>query len=134
LLTELGQPQLSADYHTTLLEISSAGNIKARFWQVGGGLDQVITSSNAVVIDQWNHIYFAEDTNGAHTFALNGVATTGLPTYTRSPPLTEYFAVGGSDTTNMGNTNGFQGKIGYLTIADYVNGSTYSGTVGRFRP
>jgi hypothetical protein len=133
LLTELGQPQLSADYHTTLLEISSAGNIKARFWQVGGGIPQVITSSNTVVIDQWNHIYFAEDTNGAHTFALNGVATTSLPTYTRSPPLTEYFAVGGSDTTNMGNTVGFQGLVGYLKISDYAVGSNFTSTKNKFR-
>ena len=131
LLTELGQTQLSANYHTTLLEISGTGNIKARFWQSGGGLGQVITSSDTVNLNQWNHIYFVEDTNGAHTFALNGVATTGLPTYIRARPTSPsvngiHYAVGGSDTTNMGNTGGFQGKIGILEIRDHVASSTYT--------
>ena len=131
LLTELGQPELSADYHTTLLEIDSSSYVKARFWQTGGGLAQVITSSNTVNLNQWNHIYFVEDTNGAHTFALNGVATTGNPTYTRTMPTTAgvaniHYAVGGSDTTNMGNTGGFQGKIGNLKIHDHVESSTYT--------
>jgi hypothetical protein len=127
LLTELGQTQLSANYHTTLLEISGTGNIKARFWQSGGGLGQVITSSDTVNLNQWNHIYFVEDTNGAHTFALNGVATTGLPTYTRAMPSPDiHYAVGGSDTTNMGSTGGFQGKIGILEIRDHVAASTYT--------
>ena len=127
LLTELGQLQLSADYHGTLLEIDSSSYVKARFWQVGGGLAQVITSSNTVNLNQWNHIYFVEDTNGAHTFALNGVATTGLPTYTRAMPSPNiHYAVGGSDTTNMGSTGGFQGKIGILEIRDHVESSTYS--------
>lgn len=139
LLTELGQPQLNAYYHTTLLEISSTGNIKARFWQIGGGLAQVITSTNTVDLNAWNHIYFTEDSIGGHSFKLNNVATTGLPSYTRATPLINsnnsiHYAVGGSDTTNMGNNGGFQGKIGYLNIHDYVVASTWTNTNARFRP
>jgi len=139
LLTELGQPQLNAYYHTTLLEISSTGNIKARFWQIGGGLAQVITSTNTVDLNAWNHIYFTEDSIGGHSFKLNNVATTGLPSYTRATPLINsnnsiHYAVGGSDATNMGNTGGFQGKIGYLNIHDYIVASTWTATNARFRP
>jgi hypothetical protein len=136
LLTELGQSQISAGYHTTILEINSSSYVKARFW----GATQVITSSNTINLNQWNHIYFAEDLTGAHTFALNGVATTGLPTYIRARPTTAgadgiHYAIGGSDTTNMGNTSGFQGKIGILQIHDHVEASTYTdGQYSRFTP
>jgi hypothetical protein len=143
LLTELGQQYFvtvpgNPGYHATLLEINSAGNIDARFWQnVAPG--QVITSTNTVDLNHWNHVYFTEDSNGAHVFELNGVAATGTPTYTRSTPLTTnntniHFAVGGDDFQNMGTTGIFQGKIGYLNVHDYVVESTYAGTVNRFRP
>ena len=136
LMSELDQPNDSLfNYHYSVLEISSTGNIKARFWQ-GSPPGQIITSTNTVTLNQWNHIYFAEDINGNHIFELNGVGTTGLPTYLRATPgaVSEYFSIGLSDTASIVTTGRFQGKIGYLTIADYVNGSTYSATVGRFRP
>jgi len=142
LLTELGQQNFTqpgfAGYHTTLLEINSDGNIKARFWQnVAPG--QVITSTNTVDLNHWNHIYFTEDELGNHSFELNGIPTTSNPSYTRLTPLTLnftniHYAVGGYDFTNMGNTSGFQGKIGYLNIHDYPVGSTWTNTNARFRP
>jgi hypothetical protein len=142
LLTELGQQNFTqpgfAGYHTTLLEINSSGNIKARFWQ-NQAPGNLITSTNAVNLNKWNHIYFTENSQGGHSFELNGIPTNGNPTYTRLTPLTLnftniHYAVGGYDFTNMGNTSGFQGKIGYLNIHDYVVASTYAGTVNRFRP
>jgi hypothetical protein len=134
LLNEMGTQDPSATWHYSMLEIDSFSYIRARFWNGTGS--QSFISSNTVDLNQWNHIYFAEDTQGGHIFELNGVGTTGLPTYYRQKPDTgqEYFGVGLSDSTNMVTSNPFQGKLGYLTIADYVNGSTYSGTVGRFRP
>jgi hypothetical protein len=142
LLTELGQQNFTqpgfAGYHTTLLEISNTGNIKARFWQNQAPGD-LITSTNTVDLNHWNHIYFTEDSQGGHSFELNGIPTNGNPTYTRLTPLTLnstniHYAVGGYDFTNMGNTGGFQGKIGYLNIHDYAVASTYADTVNRFRP
>jgi hypothetical protein len=70
---------------------------------------------------------------------LNGVPTTGNPIYARLTPLTLnftniHYAVGGYDFTNMGNTSGFQGKIGYLNIHDYPVESTWTNTNARFRP
>jgi len=135
LLTELSQPAFNLAYHTTLLEISSTGNIKARFWQGHEG-EQIITSTNTVDLNQWNHIYFIERADGTHAFELNGVATTGTPTYTRITPQANeggvHFAVGGYDTTNMGGTGGLQGKIGNLNLHDYIVASTYNALKTRF--
>ena len=137
LLTELAQPALNAGFHTTILEISSTGNIKARFWQGHVG-EQIITSTNTVDLNRWNHIYFIERADGTHAFELNGVATTGTPTYTRITPQANeggiYFATGGYDTTNMGNSGSYQGNIGNLNLHDYIVASTYSALVSKFRP
>ena len=134
LLSELGVQDPSSGFHYTILEIDSGGYIKARFWNGFG--TQAITSNNTVILNQWNHVYFAEDTQGGHIFELNGIATNSQTYYTRQTPgaTQEYFAVGISDGTNMVTSNPFQGKIGYLTISDYVKGSTYAGEVNKFRP
>jgi len=137
LLTELSQPAFNLAFHTTILEISSTGNIKARFWQ-GHEAEYITTSTNTVDLNRWNHIYFIERANGTHAFELNGVATTGTPTYTRITPQANeggvHFAIGGYDNTNMGQTGGFQGKIGNLNLHDYIVASTYSALVSKFRP
>lgn len=134
LLSELGAQDPSSGYHYTILEIDSGGYIRARFWNSAG--TQAITSNNTVILNQWNHVYFAEDTQGGHIFELNGIATNSQTYYTRQSPgaTQEYFAVGISDITSMVTNNPFQGKIGYLTISDYVKGSTYAGEVSRFKP
>lgn len=138
ILSELNAQDPNAGYHYTVLELDSSGYVKAMFWQgAPQGFSQIITSSNTVFLNQWNHIYFTEDTQGGHTFELNGVGT-GVqnPVYTRQGPgsTSEYFAIGISDATYMVTDNRFQGKVGYLTIHDYVAPSTYSNTVNRFRP
>lgn len=125
-------------YHYSILEIDSSGYVKAKFWQSGPELShQIITSSNTVSLNQWNHVYFTEDTQGGHTFELNGVGT-GLqnPVYFRQGPgpLNEYFSIGLADPTKMVSTGAFQGKVGYVNIRDYVAPSTYSNTVSKFRP
>ena len=135
LLSEVNVQSTEPGFHYSVLEIDSSNYIKAKFWQNGSVVGhQTITSTNTVVLNRWNHIYFAENPSGEHTFELNGVATTSLPTYTRLPPgsSNEYFVVGYQDITNMGNSGRFQGKIGWLTISDYPMGSTYSGTSSQF--
>lgn len=135
LLSEVNAQSTEPGFHYSVLEIDSSNYIKAKFWQNGSVVGhQTITSTNTVVLNRWNHIYFAENPSGEHTFELNGVATTSLPTYTRLPPgsSNEYFVVGYQDITNMGNSGRFQGKIGWLTISDYPMGSTYSGTSSQF--
>lgn len=129
IMSESDVPGALNSYHYSMLEINSNGTVKAKFWA-----GTPMTSNNAVVLNQWNHIYFAEDTQGGHILEVNGVGTTGLPTYIRQGPgsTNEYFIIGDSDVTSMGNTGRFQGKIGYLQISDYVASSTYSSNWARF--
>jgi len=144
LLSELGQnipdPFVGGDawdggYHLTLLEIDSNGFVKARFYQ-GALPGTVMTSSTKIILNQWNHIFLAEATNGVHTFEVNGIPPlVGLPEYTRvKPGTTKYFVVGADDTTNMGTTGRFQGKLGTLEIHDYVASSTFSTGFNKYRP
>jgi hypothetical protein len=127
LLSELGQQQINAGFHYSMLEINGTGNVKARFWD-----GTPITSGNTVNLNDWNHIYFAEDSQGGHTFELNGIPTTGNPVYTRTKDTYEYFAIGGYDGSNMGAAGGFVGKIGWLEIHDYVVSSNYFNTKSKF--
>jgi hypothetical protein len=129
-LSEMGGQSIDTGWHYTVLEVDSQGYSKARFY--GGGS---MTSKTKVILNQWNHAYITEDSQGGHTFELNGIGT-GVqnPVYARTKPPGEFFAIGRADFTNMGSANAFQGKIGYLTIRDYVAPSTYSNTFFRFRP
>jgi hypothetical protein len=132
IISEFGAQAVDAGYHYTMLEIDSAGYVKGRLYN-----GPPMTSSTTVYLNQWNHIYLTEDTQGGHTMELNGVGT-GVqnPVYFRSGPgsSNEYFAIGLSDVTAMVTANPFQGKFGYLNIHDYVAPSTYLSTVNRFRP
>jgi hypothetical protein len=132
IMSELNTQDTGAGYHYSMLEIDSNNHIRARFYDGFG--TRSLTSTNTVTLNQWNHIYFSEDISGNHTFQLNLYATTGLEVYIRSSSgaSSEYFAVGLSDSTNMVTSNPFQGKLGYITIADYVNGSTFTNTRARF--
>jgi hypothetical protein len=133
LLSECDHENVTSGYHASMLEINSSGYVKARFYGTGYP-SSAIVSSNTVDLNAWNHIYFTEDSIGVHSFELNGVPTTGNPTYTRIKPVTEYFVIGFSDVTNLGSSGQFQGKIGYLNIHDYVVASTWTATNARFRP
>ncbi len=130
LMSEINSPSEEATYHYTVLEINNTGNVLARYLNGNN-----IISTNTVILNQWNHIYFAEDQQGGHLFELNGIPTNGNPIYTRSTPgaNSQYFAIGLSDGSNMVTGNRFQGKIGNLTIADYVTGSTFSATKNKYR-
>lgn len=133
LISESNVPEALNSYHYSVLEITSSGYVKACYYN-GTYPFNSLTSTNQVQLNKWNHIYFAEDSQGGHIFELNGIGTTGLPTYVRAGPgsTSEYFIIGDSDATHMGNTGRFQGKIGYLSINDYVAGSTYNNNWARF--
>lgn len=117
-------------YRYTVLEIDSTNHVKARYYN-----GTPLTSVNTVQLNVWNHIWFTEDGQGGHNFTLNGVPTNGNPVYTRQGPgsTSEYFAVGDSCSTNMGNTGRFQGKIGWLNIHDYYVSSTFASSYTKFR-
>lgn len=133
LLSEHGLNDVDSGYRYTVLEITSTGYVKARYYN-----GTALISVNTVTLNQWNHIWFTEDSQGGHSFELNGVPTTGNPVYTRSGPLQnsatgEYFSIGDADVTNMGSTRGFRGKVGWLNIHDYVVSSTYPDTISKFK-
>lgn len=134
LLGERNEQNISSGYHYSILEITSGNYIKAAYYSGGGYPSNALTSTNTVNLNAWNHIWFREDTQGGHSFELNGVATNGNPNYTRAGPgaTSEYFIIGDSDVTNMGNTGRFQGKVGYLTISDYDAPSEWSTRRTRF--
>lgn len=135
LLSECDYPDVTLSYHYSMLEIDNGGYVKARFYN-GTYPTSAAVSSTTVILNQWNHIYFAEDEQGGHTLELNGVGTgvqNAVYIRLKPPNGSEYFIIGDSDTSNQGSSGRFQGKIGYLTIADYVNGSTFVATKNRFR-
>lgn len=125
-LSETNQTDMS-NYHYTVLEINSTGNVLARFYN-----GPTATSDNTVTLNQWNHVYWAENWVGGHYFDVNGQTTnTGL-TYNRSAPSTEFFSIGDYDITNMGNTGRFQGKVGKLNIHDSLVSSTFLATKAKY--
>ena len=134
LLGELGAQDTSSLYHYSMLEIDSSNHIKAVFWN-----GTAATSTNTITLNQWNHVYFAEDTQGGHFLEVNGVPTNGNPVYTRTNPILfnagyEYFVVGMSDSSNMGNSGRFQGKIGTIEIYDTTVGNNYQYQWSKFQP
>lgn len=130
LLTEANS-QSSPGYHYTVLELNDDRTISAKFW---AGTLAGSSYEYQVTLNQWNHVYFYEDTQGGHVLQVNGNQTNGLPTYTRSGPGagTEFFGIGYYDSTNMGNTGRFQGKIGALNIHDSVVPSTFLSTKSKY--
>lgn len=124
LLIETEQAIENTGYHTSLIEIDNSGYVKARSWPASpfGGM---LTSTNPVILNAWNHIYFRHNGTTAK-LELNGVSQMDA-NYVRTPPAsTSYFAISGSDTTNMGNSNRFNGRIGYIAINSNLQGSTYN--------
>lgn len=135
LLSESNNPDVTSGYHYSMLEIDGSGYVTARLYN-GTYPASTIVSSQPVDLNQWNHIYLTEDTQGGHSFELNGVGT-GIqnPVYIRISPgaSTEYFVVGTTDSTNLGSSGRFQGKLGLLQISDSVVASTYSTSVAKYR-
>lgn len=138
LLTETDVPPVNNDntsYHATVLEIDSSGYVKARFYNGASAI-----SSTQVILNQWNHIYFGEAWTGDHYFQVNGLETAvSRPSYNRLKPadlggLPERFCIGAYSVTNQGNTNRFQGKLGDITISDYIAPSTFATYREKYRP
>lgn len=134
IMSECGYPDVTTGYHYSMLEIGGDGKVHAKFYN-GAYPNFALVSTNAVDLNAWNHIWFQETASGDHYFTLNNVSPPATSNYTRVQPNTgEYFIIGESDSSNMGRSGRFQGKIGYLNIYDYAHASTYTNTVNRFRP
>ena len=131
LLSEIGEQSAAPGWHSTVLEIDNSGHVRAGFWN-GMNVGGPAVSTNTVTLNQWNHVYFASIWTGDYYFELNGTATNGNPNYVRVKPSAEHFIIGYADITNMGSTSKFTGKVGALTISDYVAPSTFSSTRTKF--
>lgn len=127
---------LGEGYASTVLEIDSSGFVHAWFYN---GSQAV--SSTKVILNQWNHVYFAEIWTNDHYFEVNGLSnTTGNGHYARTSVKDlnggiERFSIGSvSGSTYVNNVGRFQGKIGHMTISDWVAPSTYSTYVNKYLP
>ena len=131
LMSELGSADINSGYHYSVFEIDGSGHVWAHYYN-----GTAIMSDGTVTLNAWNHVWFTEDTQGGHSFELNGVSnTTQNPVYTRSKPGTEAFIVGYTDVTSMGHAGAaFQGKISDINIHDYVVSSTFSTTRTKYIP
>lgn len=118
-----------SSYHYSMLEINSSGNVMAEWYAA-----PAITSDNTVNLNAWNHIYFATDWQGGKYFALNNTYTNSQNYTQRTGPGTtsEYFIIGLSDGTNMGNAGRYQGKIGSIEISDFQAPSNYDTYKAKF--
>lgn len=124
-------------YNSSVLEIDSNGFVHAFFYN-----GTAAVSSTKVILNQWNHIYFAEIWTNDHYFEVNGLSnTTGNGHYARTSVRDfnggiERFSIGGVSATNSGAgvAGRFQGKIGHVTISEYTASSNYSTYYDKYRP
>lgn len=136
-VSEYGTQSPSAGYHYTMLEIDSSGYIHGRFWPNGG---IGIVTSNTVMLNAWNHVWYTNNASGYEQLQLNGgqIATqTVLP---RSGPGSSSFAFGVTDATDLDGNYAttrlaFQGKIGYFRYDNNATvGSVYTSTQSKYTP
>jgi hypothetical protein len=129
ILTELESPP-SPGYYYNMLEVNSSGYIKAGTWN--GGTISSVTSTNKVILNAWNHIYFYFDSGTLHLEVNGGTAATAT-SITRSGPTNSFFAFGFSSATNMGSQLEYQGYVDAVEIYSSSHGSSYSTTKAKYQ-
>lgn len=112
LVDELGQPTLNSGWHDSQIELVD----------VGGGLAEVRVAVYAMAFmalgrvpyNTWNHVVLRFNGSVLDGF-LNGIQS---PTRagTRSVPTALYYALGGTDTTNLGSGAYFNGLVDEVAI------------------
>jgi hypothetical protein len=127
IMSEVDGP--SPAYYYNMLEIDSSGYVKAGVWN--GGSISSITSTNKVILDAWNHVYFYFN-SGTLGVEVNGIATTGT-SITRSGPGTSFFAFGYQTTSNMGSSAPYWGYLDGLEVYSSSHSSNYSSTKSKYQ-
>jgi hypothetical protein len=104
IVDELGQSSINTGWHDSQLEILSDGSVYARVWSMPGVL---LGHAN---FGQWNHVALRYD-NAAQKLDgfLNGVQSSGSSSGSKQWPGTLYYAIGATDTTNLGSGASFNG-------------------------
>ena len=116
LVSELDSQAPSVGWHASNVEILN-GFIKYRIWN-----GPIITSAAAVTLNQWHHIALVYDGTSVKGY-LNGVLQGTQAGAREIPPTSQNYAIGASETTNMGagNYGNFhlaQFKIHNLPLSD----------------
>lgn len=117
ILSELGAQDISSGYHYSVFEIDASGYVHGRYWPNSA---PGLSTANTVTLNEWNHIYFQQNSSGYTILVLNNGQANITTTTARQGPGTSYFAFGYTDTTSLVTTNAYQGKIGHF---EYVNNS-----------
>jgi Concanavalin A-like lectin/glucanases superfamily len=135
LLTEHGDSGLGVEntgYHCSILEITSANQIKARTWPMNSG--QAVTSPNTVTLNGWNHINFYYY-NGTVSLTLNGGTAAQTSGITRqTPALFDCFGFGTTTVSNMGTSTRYTGRINKFRYTTYISNTTFDDTKGKYIP
>lgn len=97
-VSELDSHVPSGGWHASNVEILN-GFIKYRIWN-----GPIITSSSAVTLNQWHHIALVYDGTSVKGY-LNGVLQGTQAGAREIPPTSQNYAIGASETTNMGAGN-----------------------------
>ena len=111
-LSDLNSTAISANYHTTDIEMVN-GYLKFSVWPKSG----IITTSTMVALNTWHHVVLTYTGNSVAAY-LDG-ALINTSTYNRDGPAmgsltnSQYFAVAGADSTNMGS-----GAYGSFLLGD----------------
>jgi hypothetical protein len=98
LVSELDSHVPSGGWHASNVEILN-GFIKYRIWN-----GPIITSSSAASLNQWHHIALVYDGVSVKGY-LNGVLQGTQAGAREIPPSSQNYAIGASETTNMGAGN-----------------------------
>ena len=125
----------SPGYYYNMMEIDSSGNLHAGTWN-GGNISSVVTT-NKVVLNSWNHVYFyydATESGGTIHLELNGATPAVLNSVTRSGPSTSYMAFGYTSATSIvGASTPFPGYIDAVEIYSSLHGTNYALTKTKYQ-
>ena len=97
ILTELGQSTINTSWHDSQIEMVN-GVMKFSVWPY-----TTVLESHTVPLNQWHHVGFVYNQQQTKLTAyVNGVEVTS-GNMTRQAPRQLFYAIGGRDTTNLGN-------------------------------
>lgn len=117
LITEQGAPDLNTNWHDSQIEVLPSGEVKARVWQLEG------ISLGTVKFNEWHHAVVVYD-KASTTLSgyLDGVKAAGEVKGDRQVPWKNnaglFYALGASDSTNLGSGTFFKGLIDEVRIYD----------------
>lgn len=126
LVSELGIGSPSSGWHESVMEITGGNTLRVGFWN-GTAITQLSTS---ITLNTWNLISITYDGSAMRGY-LNGVSF-GSVNFTRDVPHAypgngQYFALGLSDATNMGDGTYANYRLGRFDVfntalsADEIN-------------